>query len=164
MAGEATRLGAEEVIRQLQLAPLEGEGGFFHQTWVSLARSGCPHPRGTVVLYLITPEKWSALHRLRFDEDFHFYLGDSCEMVVAREGEGLRRVRLGPDLRAAEPVQHVVPAGWWQGTQLAPGGEWALLGITMAPRFRPEAFVLATPSVLEEFSAGDRERLLPYLP
>ncbi|MDQ4045077.1 MAG: cupin domain-containing protein [Chloroflexota bacterium] len=155
---------AEEVIEQLQLAPLEGEGGFFRQTWAMPGTSGCPDPLGTAVLYLVTPEAWSALHRLRFDEIFHFYLGDACEMVMAREGKGVRRVRLGPDLRAGESVQHVIPAGWWQGTQLAPNGQWALLGTTMSPGFRPEAFELATPDVLEEFGAGERERLLPYLP
>jgi uncharacterized protein len=158
------RPSADEVIDLLGLAPLEGEGGLFRETWSSTGPGGCPDPIGTAILYLVTPDTWSALHRLAFDEVFHFYLGDPCEMVMAREGEGLRSVRLGPDLRAGDAVQHVVPAGWWQGTQLAPGGSWALLGTTMAPGFRPEAFELATPVALNGFLAEDRERLRRWLP
>lgn len=155
---------ADEVIARLGLEPLPGEGGWFRQTWVSPASKPGATPAGTAIYYLVTPESWSALHRLQDDEVFHFYLGDSCVMVMASPDGELREVRLGPDLAAGELVQHVVPAGWWQGTQLAPGGAWALLGTTMAPGFDPNRFELASPEALERFDTATRARLQPYLP
>lgn len=158
------RLTAEEIIERLELEPLEGEGGWFRQTWASPASEGGPDPIGTAIYYLITPDSWSALHRLTADEVFHFYLGEPCLMVMASPSGEVREIRLGPDLAAGERVQHVVPAGWWQGTRLAPGGEWALLGTTMAPGFRLDRFELAGPGALAPYGAVDRARLEPYLP
>jgi uncharacterized protein len=155
---------ADDIIERFDLAPLAGEGGWFRQTWLSPGRAGGPDPIGTAILYLVTPESWSALHRLSDDEVFHFYLGDPCEMVmVSPEGEP-GEVRLGHNIAAGEAVQHVVPAGWWQGTQLASGGAWALLGTTMAPGFRPDRFELATPAALEGLDAAVAGRLARYLP
>ena len=85
-------------------------------------------------------------------------------MVMSSPGGELREVRLGHDLAGGEVVQHVVPAGWWQGTKLAPGGSWALLGTTMAPGFRPEGFELATVAALTPLPAAARERLSLWLP
>ena len=36
---------------------------------------------GTAIYYLMTPEAFSAMHRLATDEIFHFYLGDPVEML-----------------------------------------------------------------------------------
>lgn len=155
---------ADEVIERLGLEPLAGEGGWFRQTWSSPGGEGVPDPLGTAILYLVTPASWSALHRLADDEVFHFYLGDPCVMAMASPSGEVREIRLGQDIAAGERVQHVVPAGWWQGTQLAPGGEWALLGTTMAPGFRPERFELASPAALEALDAAGRARLERYLP
>jgi uncharacterized protein len=155
---------ADDVIAQLELEPLQGEGGWYRQTWVSPAGEEGTIPVGTAIYYLVTPTAWSALHRLQDDEVFHFYLGDRCTMVMASPDGEVMDIRLGRDLAAGEHVQHVVPAGWWQGTRLAPGGEWALLGTTMAPGFHPSRFELATPAAIEAFDAASRARLLPYLP
>jgi predicted cupin superfamily sugar epimerase len=155
---------ADEVIERLRLQPLAGEGGWFRQTWSSPGGEDCPDPLGTAILYLVTPESWSALHRLADDEVFHFYLGDPCAMVMASPSGEIHDVRLGQDLAGGARVQHLVPAGWWQGTQLAPGGAWALLGTTMAPGFRPERFELATPAALDGLDPAARARLAAYLP
>jgi predicted cupin superfamily sugar epimerase len=36
----------------------------------------------------------------------------------------------------------VVPRGSWQGSHLAAGGKWALIGTTMAPGYEQEDFEL----------------------
>lgn len=156
-------LSANEVISMLRLEPLTGEGGYFRQTWVYTDSESGHDPVGTAIYYLVTPDSWSALHRLIFDEVFHFYLGDPCVMVTADGAGACERVRLGHDLRGGDRVQHVVPAGSWQGTQLAPGGEWALLGTTMAPGFRPEVFELADSSSLQAYPGDVQRQLRPYL-
>ena len=44
--------------------------------------------------------------------------------------------------------QIVVPAGVWQGCRLVPGGQWALMGCTVAPGFDYADFELADGNVL----------------
>jgi predicted cupin superfamily sugar epimerase len=153
-------LTADEIITLLGLSPLEGEGGYFRQTWVRPAPPGrtSDAPEATAILYLVTPESFSALHRLPHDELFHFYLGDPCEQVVIHSDGTVEPAMLGPDLRAGMQVQRLVPAGAWQGTRLAPGGRFALLGTTMTPGFDPGGFELATPQDLADLDPSARAR------
>ena len=141
---------AEGVKRLLGLEPLEPEGGCFAETYrarETLAPGALPgwdsaRPLATAIYSLIEPGTFSALHRLRSDEIFHFYLGDPVEMLQLGPADGGRVLRLGGDLAAGERPQAVVPAGTWQGTRLVPGGRWALLGTTMAPGFDAADFEL----------------------
>jgi predicted cupin superfamily sugar epimerase len=80
---------------------------------------------------------------LQSDEVFHFYAGDAVEMLqLLPDGSG-RVVRLGMNLAAGERPQVVVPRGVWQGSRLAPGGRWALLGCTVSPGFEFEDYASA---------------------
>jgi predicted cupin superfamily sugar epimerase len=81
----------------------------------------------------LTPDTFSALHRLASDEVFHFYLGDPVEMLQVWPDGSHRVVLIGTDLAAGERPQVVVPRGIWQGARLRPGGRFALLGTTVAP-------------------------------
>lgn len=155
-------LSAAEVIDAFDLEPLEGEGGYFRQTWIAPGDRG-DAPVGTCILYLVTPDSFSALHRLDHDEIFHFYLGDPCEAVMVAPDGTLTEVVLGQDVSAGMKVQHVVPAGWWQGTRLAPGGEWALLGTTMAPGFHPDGFELATEWTVDALEADVAARVRAFV-
>jgi predicted cupin superfamily sugar epimerase len=83
----------------------------------------------------LTPDTFSALHRLASDEVFHFYLGDPVEMLQVWPDGSHRVVLIGTDLAAGERPQVVVPRGIWQGARLRPGGRFALLGTTVAPGF-----------------------------
>ena len=154
-------MDARAVIEHFNLEPLEGEGGYFRQTWTTGEDRA---PLGSAILYLITPDSWSALHRLTHDEIFHFYLGDPCRMVLGYPDVSVECVTLGQDIENGERVQHVVPKGAWQGTKLATGGAWALLGTTMAPGYTPECFELATPQAISGFPKDSVSQLTPYLP
>src|SRR5262245_2914999 len=132
-------LTAEQVIALLDLKPLPLEGGFYRETYRSddllpalvLPRHGRAKSAGTAIYYLLTPDTCSALHRLPTDEVFHFYLGDLVHMLqLPPDGPG-HMLTLGPDLLAGQSPQVVVPHGVWQGSVLAPGGAFALLGTTM---------------------------------
>lgn len=129
---------AAELIRRLGLRPMEGEGGWFSETWraaETVPGAGGSRAIGTAIYYLITPRSFSEMHRLPGAEVFHFYLGDPAEMLLLGPGGAGRLVTMGTDLEAGMQPQVVVPGGVWQGTRLAPGGTWALLGTTMAPGF-----------------------------
>jgi hypothetical protein len=75
------------------------------------------------------------MHVLASDEIFHFYLGDSVEMLQLHPDGSSAVYTLGPDLAAGQHVQLVVPAGVWQGTRLIGDGKMALLGCTVTPGF-----------------------------
>jgi predicted cupin superfamily sugar epimerase len=137
-------LTAEDVIARLGLEPLAIEGGWFRETHRSptmLPAHALPpvyagdRATSTTIYYLLTPSTFSALHRLPSDEVYHFLHGDPVEMLQLPPGAPARRVTLGPDLRAGEHLQEIVPAGVWQGSRLRPGGIWALMGVTVAPGF-----------------------------
>ena len=136
---------AEELIAALGLRPLPVEGGYYRETYRAdlLLPAAALAPRyaadrtvSTAMYYLLTPDTFSALHRLPADEVYHFYAGDPVQLVQLEPEAGQGRVvLLGPDVLAGQAPQAVVPAGVWQGSALAPGGECALLGTTMAPGF-----------------------------
>jgi hypothetical protein len=137
---------ADKIIRHLDLRPLPGEGGMFRQTYVADERIGhsalpprylTDKPLSTAIYFLLTdaPDSFSELHTLPTDEIYHFYAGDTVEMFLLHpDGRG-EQVRLGSNFMASEHVQFVVPRGAWQGSRLAPGGRWALMGTTMAPGY-----------------------------
>ena len=146
---------ADEVIRALALQPLPGEGGYFRQTWIATERVVSGKAVGTAIYYLVTdaPDGFSAMHRLPTDEVYHFSLGDPVEQLLLHPDGRSEVVMLGHDLGAGQRVQHVAPAGTWQGTRLVAGGRWALLGTTMAPGFEPS-----------DYEPGDRDELAASYP
>ena len=134
----------EELIERFRLAPLSGEGGLFRRTYCSrdmlpqsifAGRYPEDKPAGSAILYLITQESFSRLHRLLTDEIYHFYLGDPVQLLLVPPGQAPRVVTLGQDVLNGMEVQLTVPAGWYQGSHLRAGGQWALLGTTMAPAY-----------------------------
>ncbi|RDB16009.1 hypothetical protein Hypma_003488 [Hypsizygus marmoreus] len=154
------QLTAPEIVALLNLQPLDHEGGMYRQTHI---RTG-PVSSTTAIYYLVTQDSFSSLHRLNHDELFHFYLGDPCEMVTFRDGEQPAITRLGQDIRRGERVQHLVPAGTWQGTRLVEGGSFALFGTTMTPGFDPRGFEAADESILDVIDDEHRSLVRRYLP
>ncbi|GIW79322.1 MAG: cupin [Gemmatales bacterium] len=152
---------AEEIMHLLNLKPLPLEGGYYRETYRSadvlaagtLERFAKAKAVCTAIYYLLTPETFSALHRLPTDEVYHFYLGDAVELVQLLPDGKLETVTLGPDLANGQQVQAVVPRGVWQGSRLRAGGRFALMGTTMAPGFD-----------FDDYEPGEREKLLVHYP
>lgn len=155
------RYSVADVIRLLELQPLEPEGGFFRETYRStdvVSQAGLPlryksaRTASTAIYYLLRPDTFSAIHQVLSDEIFHFYLGDAVEMLQLRADGSGTLVTISNDLELGRP-QVVVPHGTWQGARLADGGAFALLGCTVSPSFDYEDFVL-----------GDRAELIAQYP
>jgi uncharacterized protein len=153
---------ADDVKQLLQLTPLELEGGFFRETYRSRrqvqpqhlpAGVGGPRSIGTAIYYMITPESFSTLHRLPGTEIFHFYLGDPVVMLQLHPDGESQTVTLGHDLVAGHQPQVVVRGGTWQGSRLAAGGKWALMGTTMSPGFD-----------YADYETGERDELIAQYP
>ena len=158
---------ADEVIALLGLAPLPGEGGHYRETYRSALRVATADPAGraagAAIYYFLTPATYSALHRLAIDEVYHFHLGDPVELTRFDEASAPTSITLGPDLKAGQVCQLVVPTGVWQGSRLKSGGAWALLGTTTTPGFEFADCRLADPDWLAGFPqwADQLRSLLP---
>jgi uncharacterized protein len=149
----------DKVKQMLDLKPLPGEGGFYAESYRSsekLARGSLPERYtgerifGTAIYFLLTPETFSALHRLLSDEVYHFYLGDPVELLCLREDGSGEVLTMGSDLDCGMRLQIAVPRGTWQGSRLRPGGKFGLLGTTVAPGFEFADFELASRAVLSQ--------------
>ncbi|MFP7696347.1 cupin domain-containing protein [Trueperella sp. LYQ143] len=150
---QGSDLTREEVIALLNLAPLEGEGGFYRQTYAD--------KNSTAIYFLVGGDAFSVLHRLTGQETYHWYGGAPLEIfTIDPQGNGCTRL-MGMDLPAGQVPQLVVPAGYWQGSRSS--GSWTLVGTTMAPGYTPEGFELATEKLIAQYPQYECEirRLLP---
>ncbi len=145
---------ADEVKKILGLVPHPCEGGCYIRTYESVeilgpaafadGRYTGPRHTATAIYYLLEPDTFSEMHSLKSDEIFHFYAGDAVEMLqLFADGSG-SVVRIGNRLSDGERPQVIVPRGVWQGSRLARGGAWALLGCTVSPGFEFADYATAT--------------------
>jgi predicted cupin superfamily sugar epimerase len=160
---------AQEIIEFFKMRPLEKEGGYYVQTYQ--ASEKIPHVSlpvrytgertfATAILYLLTPDTCSSLHRLTSDEVWHFYLGDSVTMLQLYPDGSSDVIDLGPDITKSQCVQVTVPKSTWQGTFLKHGGSFALMGTTTAPGFELDDFELAKRAELLELYPSRRDLIL----
>jgi predicted cupin superfamily sugar epimerase len=147
-------LTAWDVVRLLKLGPLDQEGGYFRRTGESSTILPDGRRAWSMIYSLVTPEGFSALHRLAQDELWCFHAGDPLESLRLRpDGQG-EWVKLGLNLAAGERPQDMVPAKTWQGTRLAAGGRWALVTCIVAPEFQWTGFELGSrEALIAEYSA-----------
>ena len=151
---------AEKIIKLFAMKPLPGEGGYYIETYRAAEKIKDLPDRyegarnfSTAILYLITPDNFSKLHRVKSDEVFHFYLGDAVEMLTITEDGKTETIILGTDYLKGQKPQVTVPKNIWQGTRLAAGGKFALLGCTVAPGFD-----------FADYQQGDKELLIKQFP
>ena len=150
---------ARELAATLGLEP-HPEGGFFLETYRAGETVATPRgdrPLSTAILFLVTAEAISRLHRLASDELWVFQGGLPLELVtIERDGTARSRVLGESEERADEQrlPQALVPAGSWQGARLAGGPHlpadyaWALVSCIVTPGFTDEDFELGEPDAL----------------
>jgi predicted cupin superfamily sugar epimerase len=147
---EPAATDAQRWIDRLHLEP-HPEGGFYRQTYrasLTLPNSTLPGYTGdraasTAIYFLLAGDQFSAFHRLRSDELWHFYAGSSLVVHVIEPGGNYRHFLLGSNHAADEQFQAVVPAGCWFGSSLGQPDTFALVGCTVAPAFDFADFEIA---------------------
>ena len=145
-------LRAEEVVERLGLVPLEGEGGMYRSTYLC-DRTLEGVSIGSAIYYFLHGEAFSHLHLLTGDEVYFYHGGGPVDLVELFPDGTWQVTRLGNRLEQGEVPQHLVPAGVWQGSRLAPGGEWTLMSTSMSPAYTPGCY-----------THGCREELLARWP
>jgi predicted cupin superfamily sugar epimerase len=160
---------AEQIIKHFRMQPLRQEGGFFIETYRAaqvlkkeVLPADIPGDRNlsSVILYLLTAKAVSLMHRLKYDEMFHFYLGNPVTMLQLHPDGSSGIITLGHDILGEQKVQVLVPKDTWQGAFIQPGGKFSLMGCTVAPGFDETDFELADRATLLEKYPDMRELIL----
>ncbi|MDE0343360.1 MAG: cupin domain-containing protein [Deltaproteobacteria bacterium] len=147
-------------INQLGLEP-HPEGGYFKEIYRSRATApgealpGYDGPRnlGTSIYFLLQAEEFSAFHRIKQDELWHFYAGSTLTVHVLDAAGRYAPIRMGPDPEAGECLQTLVPGGSLFGASMDRNRGYALVGCTCVPGFD-----------FADFEMPSREELLGRYP
>jgi len=169
---------AEYWIKRLRLLP-HPEGGYYRETYRSpetIVKSHIP-PRyngrralATAIYFLLRGSQFSAFHRLKSDEIWHFYEGTPLNIFILEKRGTLKKIKLGLNPETGEQPQAVIKANSWfaaglanRKSEIASHGlvrPWrknrkfyALIGCTVAPGFD-----------FADFELGDREVLCRKFP
>ena len=140
-------MNRQELIDTLKLVPLENEGGFVREVYRGEMKDG--RQTYSTILYLLTGECCSIMHRLDADEIWYHHEGPALEMLLIYEDHD-EVVYLGKDLLHGERPQVRVPKGVWQGCRMAHEGEYTLVSTSMSPAYDEERFEAGSYDRLKE--------------
>ncbi len=144
-------------IEKLHMQP-HPEGGFYKETYRSdsttlVGNDKQERHHSTAIYFLLLEDKFSAFHRIKSDELWHFYAGQPIEIFYFDAQNKLQTIRLGNNPQKGEQFQAVVPAGCWFASRMARPGTYALVGCTVAPGFD-----------FQDFEMAERQALLRQYP
>lgn len=144
-------LTVQQIINAHDLQP-HPEGGYFKESYRSkedIPVAALPdrftgdRSFSTGIYFLLEGEQFSAFHRIKSDEMWHFYSGDVLNIYVIREEEDLEIITLGSDILQGELFQAVVPANCWFASRPAGKTSFSFVGCTVAPGFDFADFEMA---------------------
>lgn len=142
---------ATQLIQQYNLQP-HPEGGWYKETYrgketiFSLAlpeRFGGDRNFSTAIYFLLEQGNFSAFHKIKSDECWHFYAGDTLHVYVLQEDGKMEIIKLGSDILNGELFQYVVPSNCWFASRPAAGSDFCFVGCTVAPGFDFADFEMA---------------------
>jgi uncharacterized protein len=97
----------------------------------------------THIYFLLEKKEFSAFHRIKSDELWHFYAGDPLIIYeIGRDGK-MKKHLLGNDPGKGQSLFCVIQGGNWFASKVMDGGEYGLAGCTVAPGFDFNDFELA---------------------
>jgi predicted cupin superfamily sugar epimerase len=123
------------------------EGGWFREVYRSdelISRQCLPERysgdrnHSTSIYFLITREEFSAFHKLRSDEIWHFYYGSPLIIHTISDSGDYRKFTLGVD-----EFQITIRRALWFAAEVADKDSFSLTGCTVSPGFHFDDFILA---------------------
>ena len=136
------------------------EGGAFVETYRSALTIDCSdngiqgrRNLATNIYFLLKSEGFSAFHRIKSDEVWHFYTGHPVMILEIDEEGQLQKHLLGSNPDNNETFQHVVKAGRWFAAKVMTERSYSLVGCTVSPGFD-----------FHDFELGDRASLINLYP
>ena len=150
---------AQYLKERLDLSELPGEGGYYKETYRSDKTIILPSETdgersiSTSIYYLLDGTQFSAFHRLKSDEIWHFYIGSSVTIYTINKMENLSEVSLGSNIEKGELFQFQVRAESWLAATVNDTSSYALIGCTVSPGYD-----------YLDFELGDRKKLIERYP
>lgn len=151
----------QKIIDKLGLEP-HPEGGYFKETYRSEgeikidslgAEFGSRRNYSTCIYFLLTSDSFSAFHRIKQDEIWHFYDGSPIRLhIISKMGEHSSHI-IGKEVLNREQPQLVVKAGDWFAAEVMKEDDFSLVGCTVSPGFS-----------FEDFELPSREELIARFP
>ncbi len=142
----------DKIINKLKLEP-HPEGGYFTETYRSHGEineenleQGYDGKRNysTCIYFLLTSDNFSALHRIKQDEIWHFYDGSPIRLHIITELGAHSEHVIGSDLNKGETPQFVIPGDCWFAAEVINKNTYSLVGCTVSPGFNFKDFELKT--------------------
>ena len=139
------------IVERLRLQP-HPEGGYYRETYRSngvIPGAALPEPfegsrnYATSIYFLLTSDSFSAFHRIRQDEVWHFYDGAPICLHILNADGVYEKYLLGRDMAGGQLPQLVVLAGNWFASEVCSPGKYSLAGCTVSPGFDFADFELA---------------------
>lgn len=142
-------------IQHLQLQP-HPEGGYYKETYRSngnipadaLEEFNGERSYSTAIYYLLEQGDFSAFHRIKSDECWHHYAGETLLIHVLHTDGKYECIHLGTAVDKVETFQFVVPANAWFAAECAAQSMFVLTGCTVAPGFDFADFEMADKDLL----------------
>ena len=142
---------AEDIIEHLQLTP-HPEGGFYREVYQSenfielTCLPGAFNGKrrlSTSTYYLLRMGDFSAFHRIKSDEIWHYYAGGNIILHLLNPQTGYQTKILGNEITGPGWFPVIVPAHSWFAAEPEKGKLFALAGCTVSPGFDFADFELA---------------------
>lgn len=155
----------KDFVTQYQLLP-HPEGGYYKETYrssVVLTKELLPADFGgdrnssTAIYFLLEQGNFSAFHRIKSDECWHFYSGQTLLIYVFEPSGNFYTIKLGNDAARGEVFQAMVLANSWFSSEPAPNSSYCFVGCTVSPGFDFEDFELAKAKELSETYPSEKE-------
>ncbi|MDD7885229.1 cupin domain-containing protein [Flavivirga sp. 57AJ16] len=133
----------QKIIDQLELQA-HPEGGYFKEVYRSEGTinkenlgedfSG-QRNYATSIYFLLTSESFSAFHRIKQDEIWHFYKGAPIKLHIISNVGIYSNVIIGNDIEKKQNPQFVVKAKDWFAAEVLDKNSYTLVGCTVSPGF-----------------------------
>ena len=152
---------ASYLIEKLHLKP-NPEGGHYLQIYqdkLAIKKAGLSDKfdgdrcYSTAIYYLLDGKNFSSFHRIKSDEVWHYYTGNTSIKIYEIKVDGKLIIHnLGKNIEKGENFVCVVEKESWFGAELSDqsNDSFALVGCTVAPGFEYKDFEIATFEYLSE--------------
>jgi len=142
----------DKIIKALDLLP-HPEGGFFKETYrskgvinkESLGNQFLDKRNySTGIYFLLTSDMFSAFHRIKQDEMWHFYDGSPIKIHMIDAAGNYSFAIVGKNISQGHIPQFVVPAGYLFAATVVNNNDFSLVGCTVSPGFDFRDFEMPT--------------------
>ena len=158
-------LSAKEIIEILYLKP-HPEGGYFKENYRSKGviknnsldfEADGERNYSTSIYFLLNENDFSAFHKIRQDEIWHFYAGSTLLLHTINPNGNYNLIRIGNNLKNGDFFQFVVPAGTWFASEVENKTSYSLCGCTVSPGFDFRDFEMPSAKILSKIFPQHQE-------